>query len=55
MYCDRKIEKIIFLVYFKDGEFEFFMKFIDLVVYEEDIGVWDFFIELGIDGYKKCV
>lgn len=26
-----------------------------MAIHEEDIGVWDFFIESGIDGYKKRV
>lgn len=53
VHRDRKTEKIISPVYSKDGEFEFLTKFTDLAVHEEDIGVWDFFIESGIDGYKK--
>ncbi len=49
----RKTEKIISPLYAKDGEFEFLTKFTDLAVNEEDMGVWDFFIESEIDGYKK--
>lgn len=55
VHRDRKTEKIISPVYSKDGEFEFLTKFTDLAIHEEDIGVWDFFIESGIDGYKKRV
>ncbi|WP_416042887.1 glycosyltransferase [Bacillus halotolerans] len=53
VHRERKIEKIMSPVYSKDGEFEFLTKFTDLAVNEDDIGVWDFFIESDIDGYKK--
>ncbi len=53
VHRDRKTEKTISPVYAKDGEFEFLTKFTDLAIQEEDIGVWDFFIESKIDGYKK--
>lgn len=62
VYCDIKVEKYIVLVLYDNLIFIFECKFDELVFVEEDLGVWDFFIELLIDGYKlrvrignKCV
>ncbi|MEC1752707.1 glycosyltransferase [Bacillus mojavensis] len=47
-----KAEKYILPVSFENSTFAFECKFDELASAEEDLGVWDFFIESSIDGYK---
>ncbi|MEC2181890.1 glycosyltransferase [Bacillus spizizenii] len=52
VHRNTKAEKYISPVSFENSTFTFECKFGELASAEEDLGVWDFFIESSIDGYK---
>ncbi|MCC2529869.1 glycosyltransferase family 2 protein [Bacillus halotolerans] len=52
VHRNTKAEKYISPVSFENSTFIFECKFGELASAEEDLGVWDFFIESSIDGYK---
>lgn len=52
VHRNTKAEKYISPVSFENSTFTFECKFDELASAEEDLGVWDFFIESSIDGYK---
>ncbi|CAN2250720.1 Poly(ribitol-phosphate) beta-glucosyltransferase [Bacillus subtilis] len=52
VHRDTKAEKYISPASYESSTFTFECKFDELASAEEDLGVWDFFIESSIDGYK---
>ncbi|MEG7379423.1 glycosyltransferase [Bacillus subtilis] len=52
VHRSTKAEKYFSPVSFENSTFTFECKFDELASAEEDLGVWDFFIESSIDGYK---
>ncbi|MDP4100150.1 MAG: glycosyltransferase family 2 protein, partial [Bacillota bacterium] len=52
VHRDTKAEKYIAPAKYENSTFTFECKFDELASAEEDLGVWDFFIESSIDGYK---
>ncbi|ARV46370.1 glycosyltransferase [Bacillus subtilis] len=52
VHRDTKVEKYISPASYENSTFTFECKFDELASAEEDLGVWDFFIESSIDGYK---
>ncbi|MEC2064140.1 (poly)ribitol-phosphate teichoic acid beta-D-glucosyltransferase TarQ [Bacillus inaquosorum] len=52
VHRDTKAEKYISPASYENSTFTFECKFDELASAEEDLGVWDFFIESSIDGYK---
>ncbi|AOY05118.1 glycosyltransferase family 2 protein [Bacillus subtilis] len=52
VHRDTKVEKYISPASYENSTFTFECKFDELASVEEDLGVWDFFIESSIDGYK---
>ncbi|MCY7750382.1 (poly)ribitol-phosphate teichoic acid beta-D-glucosyltransferase TarQ [Bacillus inaquosorum] len=52
VHRDTKAEKYISPGSYENSTFTFECKFDELASAEEDLGVWDFFIESSIDGYK---
>ncbi|RPJ98729.1 hypothetical protein BSBH6_04258 [Bacillus subtilis] len=52
VHRNTKEEKYIYPISFENSTFTFECNFDELATAEEDLGVWDFFIESSIDGYK---
>ncbi len=52
VHRDTKAEKYIAPAKYENSTFTFECKFDELASAEEDLGVWDFFIESSIDSYK---